>query len=235
MSTNAQKFGLLSLMNVELPPESEAAKADMDEMNAKLKGLGFRTYRLAYDWGYQTYADIFARAKQRKHHEEIKQPFKSGDLVKVFKTVSEGDVAWEGTVSLNHKRYHHGIQKGMRTEKWVSMFYNQLPARLERDGDVKFGALEPFSETGTEGVIWSFCEYGKNGYDALVCLKDGDKLTVYKNVREGEVEWEGAIDVGPVDVKKLKWHEVVRDTNHMDTQIWLELSFQRRPVVVTPS
>lgn len=222
-------------MSVELPPESEAAKAEMDKMNAQIKAMGFRTYRAAYDWGYQTYADIFSRAQQKKHNEEIKQPFKSGDLVKVFKTISDGSVRWEGTVNYNRKKYHHGLQKHMKPQAWADMFYNQLPARLERDGVVKFGALEPFSETGTEGAIWSFCEYGKNGYDALVCLKDGDKLSVYKNVREGEVEWEGAIDVGPTDVKKLKWHEVMRDTNHMDTQKWLELSFQRRPIVVIPS
>ena len=234
MSVNAQKFGLLSLMNVELPPESEAAKAEMDKTNAELAGTGWRTCRMAYDWGYQTYDDILSRARKKKRHEEIKQPFKSGDLVKVFKTVSEGDVAWEGVIALNRKNYHHGLQKGLKKETWVNMFYNQLPARLERNGVVMFGALDPFSETGTEGVIWALDEFGKNGYDALNILQDGDKLTVYKNVRDGEVEWEGAIDVGPVDVKKLKWHEVVRDTNHMDTQKWLELSFQRRPVVVTP-
>lgn len=235
MSANAEKFGLLSLMSVELPPESEAAKADMDKMNAELSRCGFRTYRAAYDWGYQTYVDIFARAKARKRYEDIQQPFKSGDLVKVFKTVSEGDVQWDGVVSLNLRRYRHGIQKGMRTEKWVGMFNQQLPARMERGGKVIFGALEPFCETGTEGVIWSISEYGKSGYDGLNVLKDGDKLTVYKNVRNGDVEWQGRADFGDYGPKKLQVHEVMRETKHMDTGIWLGLSFQRRPVVVTPA
>lgn len=220
---------------MELPPESTVAKAEMDKMNAELAGTGWRTYRAAYDWVYQTYGDIFVRAKTRRSHEEISRPFKSGDLVKVFKTVSEGDVRWEGTVSLNRKRYHHGIQKGMRTETWAGMFNQQLPARMERDGKVIFGALEPFCETGTEGVIWSISEYGKNGYDGLNVLKDGDKLTVYKNVRNGEIEWEGRADFGDYAPKKLHHHEVMRETNHMDTGVWLGLSFQRRPVVVTPA
>lgn len=222
-------------MHVELPPRDAADKARIDKTNAELAGTGFRAYRIAYDWGYQTYADIHARSEQNKSAEEIGRPFKAGDLVKVFKTVSEGDVAWEGTVALNRKHYHHGLQNDMKAEMWAGMFYNQLPARLERAGVVRFGALDPFAETGTEGVIWSFCEYGKSGYDALVCLEDGDKLTVYKNVRDGAVDWEGALDFMPEAVTKLNWHEVVRETKHTDSQKWLELSFQRRPVVVIPS
>lgn len=229
MTANAQKFGLLSLIDVELPPRDAADKARMDKMNAKLAGTGFRTYRRGYDWGYETYAE------QKGRREEIKQPFKAGDLVRVFKTVSEGDVAWEGTVELNYKRYHHGLQKGVKNKTWVSMFYNRLPARLERDGAVTFGVLDPFLETGTEGVIWSFCEYGKNGYDALVCLRNDDKLTVYKNARDGAVDWEGVLDFKPESVTKLNGHEVVRETKHMDSLKWLELSFQRRPVAVIPS
>lgn len=232
---NAEKFGLLSLLHVELPPKDAADKARMDKVNAELAGTGFRTCRNAYDWGYQTYADIFARSRQKNGHREMARPFKSGDLVRVFKNVSDGDIAWAGTVDLNRKNYHHGFQRGMKTARWANMFYNQLPARLERDGAVKFGALDPFCETGTEGVIWSFCEYGKGGYDALVCLKDGDRLSVYKNVREGAVEWEGALDFAPEAVSKLNVWEIVRETKHMDSQKWLALSFQRRPVAVIPS
>ncbi len=235
MSVNAQKFGLLSLITVELPPESEAAKAEMDKMNAELSRCGLRTYRAAYDWGYQNFVDVFKRPQSREELENTQKPFKSGDLVKVFKTVSAGDVRWEGTVSLNHKRYHHGIQKGMKTETWVGMFNQQLPARMERDGKVIFGALEPFCETGTEGVIWSISEYGKSGYDGLNVLKDGDRLTVYKNVRDGEIEWEGRADFSDYAPKRLQNHEVMRETKHMDTGVWLGLSFQRRPVVVTPA
>jgi hypothetical protein len=221
------RHGLLNAYYVELPFETPEAQAEADKTNAELKSLGFRTFRGAYEWGYSTFDDI--RKNPRKHTQ-----LKSGDLVKIFKTVSDGDVAWSGKIDYSYKKYHHGLQKRLKPEKWSGMFNRQLPAKLEQDGKTIFGALEPFCETGTEGVIWSLHEYGKNGYDGLNVLKKGDLLTVYNAVRDGEVEWEGTVDFGPEKVEKMGWSEVMRQTNHMDTQKWLDLSWQRRPVIVTP-
>ncbi len=60
------------------------------------------------------------------------------------------------------------------------------------------GVLEPFFETGTEGVIWSVYDTsitndeGKWTYDGLYCLQDGDKLTVYEP--DGTtVRWQGTV------------------------------------------
>lgn len=232
--TNENKFGLLSVVYVELPPESAAAKAEMDKTNLDLKALGFRVGRMAYDWGFETYSDLFVKAKAGQPPVSLKQKFQSGDLVTVFKSVSDGDIHWQGAVDLNRKKYHHGLQKGMASKEWVGMFYRHLPAKLEREGVVKFGALEPFSETGTEGDIWALHEYGKAGYDGLVIIENKDKLTVYSAVRDGDVEWEGPVDFGPQAVKKIGWSEVVRETTHMDTQKWLEMSWQNRPMIVVP-
>jgi hypothetical protein len=57
------------------------------------------------------------------------------------------------------------------------------------------GKLDPFSETGTEGVIWSLHENGKEGYDGLHCLGEGDHLTVYDPVDNTKVVWQGNIDL----------------------------------------
>jgi hypothetical protein len=115
------------------------------------------------------------------------------------------------------------------------MFGRGLPARMERDGQVFFGALEPFCETGTEGVIWALKEYGSPDYYAgLKLLENGDSLTVYSTVRDGEVEWEGRLDFEREHPRKLGFMEVMRLVNHMDTQDWLRLSWEHRPVAVEP-
>ena len=232
-----QIYGILATHTVELPYETPEAQAEADKTNREIAGLG-RVFRGATDWAFRKYEDGVAHLRaqgKRPTRREEPTKLKSGDLVKIFKTVTDGDVLWQGSVNYDRKKYHHGLQKGLTPQKWVDMFYDALPARLERDGKVMFGALEPFSETGTEGGIWSLHEYGKSGYDGLVPLQDGDRLTVYDNVRDGEVEWEGALDFGPEKVTKFGWTEIMREAKHMDTQKWLEMSYQNRPVIVTPA
>lgn len=233
-----QKRGLLTVLNVRLPFETVEKQAEADKINEQIKGCGFQTVRLAYDWGVQESKDLLVnhpRVKDaRGWSDRTHQPLKQGDLVRVFKTVSEGAVCFDGVVNYSTRKYHHGLQKGMRSHKWTGMFYEGLPAKLERKGVTTYGALEAFAETGTEGPIWSMSAYGKTGYDALICLQNGDKLTVYSDVRDGDAEWEGALDFnvpeGPVKIND--YTEVMRTTNHIETDKWLAWSWQRRPVIV---
>lgn len=218
-------FATLNMRHVELPYATAAEQAEADAINAQIRSLGFRTSRMAYDWGYSSYG---AKSLDKA------QPLKSGDLVRVFKTVTSGTKAWEGVIDLDYGRYNRGTQKDFDEEKWAHMFYRRLPARMQRGDTVIFGALEPFCETGTEGVVWSVHEYGKAGYDGLNCLEDGDRLTIYSRVTNGEVEWEGPVDFGPEAVSKAGHVEVMRQANHMKTEDWLQMNWQRRPVIITP-
>jgi hypothetical protein len=218
-----KKSGILTTMRVELPYATAEDQAKADKLNAEIRHLGVRTARTAYDWGVKLFNKPKAGA--------IK--LESGDLVKVFRTVTDGDIQWEGTVDYDRSQYHHGFQKGMTSRAWASMFHAALPARLERkDGAVLFGALDAFCETGTEGIIWSLHEYGKVGYDGLNHLAEGDKLTVYKNVRDGEVDGQGVLDFGPEKVEKVGWVEVFRQTLHCSTEDWLQATWQHRPVII---
>ena len=57
------------------------------------------------------------------------------------------------------------------------------------------GRLDPFFETGTEGVIWSVYDDTKEGYDGLYCLDQGDYLTIFDPEDTNKVVWEGNIDL----------------------------------------
>lgn len=232
MTTKNAIHGTLAVMHIPVPfddPEREKqAQEDSKRLSEKF-GTSIRLGRSVYDWGYDP-ADGVRRRKPVQ--------LKAGDLVRVFKTVTDGDVLWQGTVDYDRTKYHHGYQKGMTEKKWVDMFYRGLPAILTRkDGTVVHGALDAFAETGTEGEIWSVQEYGKAGYDGLNCLREGDKLVVYSTVRDGTVEWEGRFDPGPEGISNVNHGgnmEVRRQTHHLPTPQWLQMSWDRRPVIVTP-
>lgn len=53
------------------------------------------------------------------------------------------------------------------------------------------GLLDPFFETGTEGIIWSVVDNDLDGIGALVPLLDGDYLFVED--LEGSIIWEGEV------------------------------------------
>lgn len=240
MADKDKIYGMLSTISVELPPENEEKKREAEKMNKEISCLGIRVFRAATDYGFVRYEDTATyRLKgvtERKRVPRIEPTrFETGDLVTIFKSVSDGDVHWHGTVNLDRSDYHHGYQTGMSKPEWSRMFYDELPATLERGGKVIYGALDPFCETGTEGVIWAVHEYGVSSYAGLHTLKDGDELTVYGKVRDGDVEWQGRLDFGPEHVSKLNnWAEILREPRHMDPQEWLQMCYQSRPIIVTP-
>jgi hypothetical protein len=57
------------------------------------------------------------------------------------------------------------------------------------------GTLDPFAETGTEGIIWSLIDETKSGYDGLFILDNGDYLVVLDPEDSSKIVWEGHIDL----------------------------------------
>jgi hypothetical protein len=200
------------------------------------------------EWGYSVYPEGgFPDERDEKNL------FKSGDLVKVFNTISEGEVLWEGKIKLNRDSNRHtsitgfesqaidafrvkGIQEDTDPLLWLDMFLTELPAVLKKDGRTIHGSLEACAETGTEGIIWAVSEFGKSSYDGLHALEDSDELTVYSSVPDGEVDWEGEVQFhepdGPTD---LCYNKVKRLPLHMDEKRWYDMCIDRRPAIITPA
>ncbi|MBU6234418.1 MAG: hypothetical protein KGQ41_01120 [Alphaproteobacteria bacterium] len=138
----------------------------------------------------------------------------SGDVLTIFNTIASGDKAWAGQIDLEYNRmkqtgptgytqqavrglWVHGLQRNVDPDTWMEMFENSMPAKLEKSGKAIYGALNPFFETGTEGVIWAIHQYGKKGYDGLHIIEAGDKLTVYNMVLGGIVAFEETLSFKP--------------------------------------
>lgn len=167
-------------------------------------------------------------------------PLLPGDLVRVFNTVSAGDELWCDKIDLRGGHqvvagmyWAHGMQVGTDPAAWTGMFFRNLPARLEAGGRVIYGSLEPFAETGTEGILWAVHEYGVAGYDGLHVLNDGDALTVYATVRDGAVAWEGTLDFIPADPGDGDIIGLPGGIPRgVDRREWVQMAFNAQPVIV---
>lgn len=161
---------------------------------------------------------------------------KSGDLVTVFSSVTKGDIHWEGEIDMEALPDSvRGVQKNIDPKMWGSMFFDGMPAQIRRGDKIYQGGLDPFCETGTEGIIWSIHEFGKFGYEGLIPLRKGDVLTVFKNVTEGKVEF---FDKIIFDNKPALWGSKGFEMKYppapksfKDSADWLKLVLFKYPVI----
>lgn len=201
------------------------------------------------EWGSVSSDAVINRLKALQANQVSKEqvtPIDDGSLITVFNTITKGDIFWQGTVDLEYKNRHRpfpanpqygqqeifgmwvrGLQADLQPETWAAMFFLGLPAILERDGKTYHGSLDPFFETGTEGVIWSLSEYADQcSYSTLHPLSDGDKLTVYSRVTDGNVDLATKISFEQMDKEK----GYARKPKEISLEKWEQLFYQNRPV-----
>lgn len=104
------------------------------------------------------------------------------------------------------------------------------------------GTLDPFFETGTEGVIWSLVVAGMPGYDGLFSLHDGDELVIYNAT--GQAQWRGQVKLE----YERRWRPYPTNPKHgqqevlgfwvhgfqatLDPEVWAKAFFDRAPAVL---
>jgi len=205
------------------------------------------------DFAFMAHDDALALAQENTR--EFKTDLlRSGDLIKVFNTVSKGEIYWSGTIDMEydrnqtpygenlefsqqmiHDQWVHGAQADMEPEAWSAMFHANLAAKLEKqDGTVIYGSLHPFCETGTEGILWSVSEFSKAGYKGSHRLNDGDNLTVYSKVLDGNVAFEGRLDFEDKPQTFYSPFIFKRTALHEGTGTWAERSYANCPAVLMP-
>ena len=108
------------------------------------------------------------------------------------------------------------------------------------------GLLEPFSETGSEGVMWSLQEPGK-GYDGLHTLQDGDLLTVFNDTAKKDILWQGEVKLefkrNWRSFENPKYPEIGQQEiggwwvhgfqEGLDPEKWAQMFFDAKPATVT--
>lgn len=107
----------------------------------------------AYDWGFERFEDTatykLAEGTLQKLIPDLTQSMESGALVRIFKNVTKGEIAWHGALDLEYSQQNPiGMQKGVDAAKWQAMFYDEMPARLMKDGNAVFGRVGIHSEQG---------------------------------------------------------------------------------------
>lgn len=232
-----QIFGQLYLSFPDFPIESEDVKRIPvlgEEPDSKEDVIAWRADSLSIvpDWAVVSYGE---QDKKAGIFNPVVTKLESGDVVGMFNRIAKGDVLWEGTIDMEPLSVCTGVQKGIKRSLWLSMFVRKMPAVLERDGRKFHGVLEPFHEQGMEGhIALEFMEFGYSGYGALRGVRNGDHLTVYKCVTQGNEDWHGRLSFSGGD-KPLIYDgaSYVRDVKHMPIGNWVQLTHEKRPVVLT--
>lgn len=103
------------------------------------------------------------------------------------------------------------------------------------------GHLDPFFETGSEGVVWSVVWSGVPGYESLFGLENGDELLIYN--ADGSVAWQGIVALeyqrrhrpypfnpalGQQEVLGFWVHGL---QENLAPETWANAFFERRPAV----
>lgn len=135
---------------------------------------------------------------ERHHLFVTENRLENGDLLRIFNSIASGEKIFECEIDLEvDKTSYQSFQRNTDRALWHSMFNLHLPAKLQKpDGTIIDGKLDPFSEQGMEGrVEWMLFDFKNNSYASLHSLEKGDLLTVFSHVMNGNIEWEGKVEI----------------------------------------
>lgn len=176
----------------------------------------------------------------------------NGDLMRVFNSIAKGERLFQFKIDFERGDDYQQYQRGVNKNLWASLFNLELPAKLQReDGTIIDGNLMSFLETGMEGrPDWILFDFAKKSYESAHWLKDGDILTVFSHVTNGNIEWQGRLEFEnqPLitgkktmlfsfdEAGKLHTRDVddifIKKPVKPDLATWEDFSLYRRPATV---
>lgn len=120
-------------------------------------------------------------------------------LPQKLKTLYYHHIQWRWFRLLSHINTHcnqfwlmwdTGIYKYLML--YIDFIFLYLHLKYQFKTGVVRGRLEAFSETGTEGFVWSIYQSGKSGYEGLIPLSKGDRLVII--LHNGHIVFDNIID-----------------------------------------
>ncbi len=153
--------------------------------------------------------------------------------------ITDGNIVWEGQIDFTlQKTEEDQAKKALFLKECGSYFSRHFPAVLEKDGEIIHGHLEPFIETGMEGVMLSISDYTIAGRGSLTPLFNNSAssqyLKIYNNVTNG-TSAEPLIQLGDVhDIDVYQNIRLVQVPKNIDPKEWLRRLYSARPVIILP-
>ena len=130
----------------------------------------------------------------------------------------------------------HGLPKNVSINGWLRAIdaglkvqLEPIPALMDEDEECVSGLLEPFFETGTEGIVWSVYDPRQLGgsYEGLHPLQDGDELTIYSE-DGSQILWQGTIQL---EYKEYPY-EIQGIQANVDHKVWAKMFFDELPAIL---
>jgi hypothetical protein len=226
MQENTQThFGSLRIMREDIPL---ALKKRLQETGKTMEELMGRQ-PCVYDFGF------FDCVKEEGG--DVKRTpnlLKSGDMLTMFNTIVDGQICLEATMLRESEHNPNQPPKGIFRFDWADLLQNRKPVKLETENNIYYGTIAPLRH-------FDYFHWTLRTFDfpsKQIMFGDGDKLTAYDYVTDGQADFEGRLSFSPAKYEAMNFaggrvsQVFKREVQHGSHLFWTLYCEQNRPVKV---